>query len=57
MSYHNIKEYSKAISDYSEAIRLNPKNKSYYSNRASAYENMNMTKEAESDREKGISLE
>lgn len=34
------KNYEKAVQAYSEAIRLNPKDHSYYSNRATAYSNM-----------------
>lgn len=34
------KNYEKAIFAYSEAIKLNPRDHSYYSNRATAYSNI-----------------
>ncbi|WP_414479882.1 tetratricopeptide repeat protein, partial [Pseudomonas aeruginosa] len=38
MAYKN-KEYSRAINSYSRAIKLNPNDPNFYSNRALAYFN------------------
>ena len=37
MTYNGTGEYDRAIADYSEAIRLNPKDPAAYNNRGNAY--------------------
>lgn len=41
-SYFKQGQYDEAIFSYTEAIKIDPKNKVYYSNRAAAYAMMNM---------------
>ena len=37
MSHHDLKKYKEAIEDYTEAIRLNPHDKTIYGNRVLSY--------------------
>lgn len=50
------KNYEKAIFAYSEAIKLNPKDHSYYSNRATAYSNIKEFLKCISDCENCLAL-
>ncbi|KAL2622202.1 hypothetical protein R1flu_002407 [Riccia fluitans] len=50
-------DYPKAVSHYSEAIRLDGQNATYYSNRAAAYLQMCSFQQAEADCTKAISLD
>ncbi|PNT69605.1 hypothetical protein BRADI_3g58760v3 [Brachypodium distachyon] len=52
-----IKEWSKAIEFYSEAIKLNDTNAAYYSNRAAAYLELGRFKQAEADCDKALLLD
>ncbi|KAL9275950.1 Outer envelope protein 64, mitochondrial-like protein, partial [Drosera capensis] len=51
------REWNKAVSYYSEAIKLNGTNATYYSNRAAAYLELGCFQKAEEDCSKTISLE
>lgn len=51
------KEWNKAISYYTEAIKLNEGNATFYSNRAAAYLELGCFQEAEEDCSKAISLD
>lgn len=53
----SIKDYDKAIEDYSKAINLNPKDFSIYKNRAFAYRAIGEIQKAEEDEKKAESLE
>ncbi len=55
-AYANSKQYDKAISDYSKAIKLNPEFATSYYNRAIAYTNNGQYDEAISDFNKVIEL-
>ena len=48
---NNKRDYDRAIADYSEAIRLNPRDALPYRNRALAYEKKGNTARAKADRE------
>lgn len=50
------KNYEKAVSAYSEAIKLSPKDHSYFSNRATAYYNLEEYLKCISDCETCISI-
>jgi tetratricopeptide (TPR) repeat protein len=49
LSYHNKKQYDRAIDDFTAAIRLNPKYANAYSRRAIAYRWKGKIAEAEAD--------
>lgn len=51
------KEWNKAVSYYTEAIKLNEGNATFYSNRAAAYLELGCFQEAEEDCSKAISLD
>ncbi|WOH04918.1 hypothetical protein DCAR_0624330 [Daucus carota subsp. sativus] len=51
------KEWNKAVSYYTEAIKLNEGNATFYSNRAAAYLELGCYQEAEEDCTKAISLD
>ncbi|KAL3814407.1 hypothetical protein ACJIZ3_015675 [Penstemon smallii] len=51
------KQWNKAVSYYTEAIKLNEKNATYYSNRAMAYLELGCFQQAEEDCTKAISLD
>ncbi|KAJ6387334.1 hypothetical protein OIU78_017118 [Salix suchowensis] len=51
------KQWQKAISYYNEAIKLNDKNATYYSNRAAAYLELGSFHQAEADCSKAINLD
>ncbi|KAI5568769.1 hypothetical protein BDE02_12G035300 [Populus trichocarpa] len=51
------KQWKKAISYYNEAIKLNDKNATYYSNRAAAYLELGSFHQAEADCSKAINLD
>ncbi|KAJ0232494.1 Outer envelope protein 64 [Hirschfeldia incana] len=51
------KQWQKAIGLYSEAIKLNDKNGTYYSNRAAAYLELGSFRQAEADCTKALSLD
>jgi tetratricopeptide (TPR) repeat protein/formylglycine-generating enzyme required for sulfatase activity len=57
LSYFNKKEYDKAISDYNEAIRLQPNHAAAYNNRGNAYQAMKDYDKAISDYNEAIRLE
>lgn len=50
------KNYEKAITAYTKAIKLNPKDHSYYSNRATAYSNIGEHLKCISDCESSIAI-
>lgn len=51
------KQWNKAVNYYSEAIKLNGKNATYYSNRAAAYLQLGCFQKAEEDCNRAISLD
>lgn len=51
------KQWNKAVSYYTEAIKLNDANAAYYSNRAAAYLELGCYQQAEEDCSKAISLD
>lgn len=51
------KQWNKAINYYSEAIKLNGENATYYSNRAAAYLQLGCFQKAEEDCNRAISLD
>ncbi|KAG2250391.1 hypothetical protein Bca52824_080527 [Brassica carinata] len=51
------KQWQKAIGMYSEAIKLNDKNGTYYSNRAAAYLELGSFRQAEADCTKALALD
>ncbi|KAH6789963.1 translocon at the outer membrane of chloroplasts 64-V [Perilla frutescens var. frutescens] len=51
------KQWNKAVSYYTEAIKLNDANATYYSNRAAAYLELGCYQQAEEDCSKAISLD
>ncbi|XP_057803998.1 outer envelope protein 64, mitochondrial [Salvia miltiorrhiza] len=51
------KQWNKAVSFYTEAIKLNDANATYYSNRAAAYLELGCYQQAEEDCSKAISLD
>ncbi|KAL7001900.1 Outer envelope protein 64, mitochondrial [Sarracenia purpurea var. burkii] len=51
------RQWNKAVSYYSEAIKLNETNATYYCNRAAAYLELGCFREAEEDCSKAISLD
>ncbi|KAG2331468.1 hypothetical protein Bca52824_002648 [Brassica carinata] len=51
------KQWQKAIGLYSEAIKLNDNNGSYYSNRAAAYLELGSFRQAEADYTKALTLD
>ncbi|KAL5705232.1 amidase [Ranunculus cassubicifolius] len=51
------KQWKKAVNYYSEAIKLNSKNATFFANRAAAYLQMGYFQEAEADCSKAISLD
>ncbi|CAG7868211.1 unnamed protein product [Brassica rapa] len=51
------KQWQKAIGMYSEAIKLNDKNGTYYSNRAAAYLELGSYRQAEADCTKALTLD
>ncbi|KAL2254422.1 outer envelope protein 64, mitochondrial [Sesamum indicum] len=51
------KQWNKAVSYYSEAIKLNDANATYYSNRAAAYLELGCFQQAEEDCSRAISLD
>jgi tetratricopeptide (TPR) repeat protein len=51
LAFHNKKEYDRAIEDYTEAIRLDPKNAFAFNNRAAAYEAKRDSERASADRD------
>ncbi|KAE8672776.1 Outer envelope protein 64 [Hibiscus syriacus] len=51
------KQWNKAVNYYSEAIKLNETNATYYNNRAAAYLELGCFQQAEEDCNKAISLE
>lgn len=51
------KDYAKAIDLYSQAIKLDPKNVIYYSNRAAAYSTSNQHKKAVEDAKTAIAID
>ncbi len=56
--YFNVeKDYQKAIADYSSAIKIRSKRKSFYYNRGLAYEQINETDKAINDYSKAIQLD
>jgi tetratricopeptide (TPR) repeat protein len=56
-AYYDSKNYEKAISDYSEAIRLGPKNAATYYKRGNAYFDSKNYEKATSDYSEAISLD
>ncbi|KAK1287724.1 hypothetical protein QJS10_CPB19g00894 [Acorus calamus] len=56
-AYFKDKQWQKAINCYSEAIKLNGKNATYYSNRAAAYLELGSFIQAESDCSNAINLD
>ncbi|MBK1987338.1 tetratricopeptide repeat protein [Sphaerospermopsis aphanizomenoides BCCUSP55] len=56
-AYVEIKEYKQAINDYTQAIKLDPKNASYYSFRGNAYLKLKEYKQAIDDYTQAIKLE
>ena len=48
-AYRNNGEYDKAITDYTEAIRLDPKYATAYNNRGIAYRHRGDTQKAQAD--------
>jgi tetratricopeptide (TPR) repeat protein len=55
-TYYYLKEYSKAIADYNNAIDLNPRLASAYSNRRATYSKLKEFDKAISDHNKAIQL-
>ncbi|KAJ4846805.1 Outer envelope protein 64, mitochondrial [Turnera subulata] len=51
------KQWNKAVTYYTEAVKLNGKNATYYSNRAAAYLELGCFQQAEDDCSKAISLD
>ena len=48
-NYLNLKEYKKAIADYTQAIQLNPHDADFYYNRGLAYYKLKEYEKAEAD--------
>lgn len=55
-TYSALKQYRQAISDYGQAIRLNPQYAAAYTNRGGAYANLRMHRLAISDYDQAIRL-
>ena len=55
--YFKERYYRKAIGGYTEAIELNPKDKTFYSNRAAAYMKLNLYAEAAEDCESATKID
>jgi tetratricopeptide (TPR) repeat protein len=57
IAYYDLKQFDKAISDYTEAIRLYPNDAQLYEGRAIAYDNLNQSDKAISDLIEAIRLQ
>jgi tetratricopeptide (TPR) repeat protein len=53
---NDLKQYDKAIADYTEAVRLKPDYAGAYDNRAFAYEKLGQIEKAKEDRAKAEQL-
>jgi tetratricopeptide (TPR) repeat protein len=56
-AYYKLKNYDKAIKDYTEAILLNPKNPAFYESRAMVYRDMHNWRRALTDANKAAHLD
>ena len=56
IAYYKLKEYKKAIKEFSKAIKLNPEFAAAYLNRGSAYDKLKQTGSARLDFKKAISI-
>jgi tetratricopeptide (TPR) repeat protein len=52
-TYSKLKEYDKAIADYTKAMELDPENADYYDERAEVYDMLGNSSKAQQDRKKG----
>jgi tetratricopeptide (TPR) repeat protein len=55
-AWMRLGQYQKAIADFTEAIRLNPKYANAYQNRAAAYRALGQTAQADEDLAKAVAL-
>jgi tetratricopeptide (TPR) repeat protein len=55
-AYYGLKEYQKALAEQSEAIRLDPKYKKAYLDRAKVYRALGREAEAKADEEQAAKL-